>query len=220
MSKFKVSLKLQGLELEIEGSRDDIPLITANIGNQIAGLLHPATGIVEGEDPRNLGTSREIAATATMAESPRKTTRRRRASTATAGSPTGGSSTEQPLTWRHDPSKWGVPRQEWSAGDKILYLMHVAKAETSQSDLTAPAIGNAFNTLFRQSGLLNLRNMTRDLGRLKSRGGLVSDDPSQTPTVWFLTQNGEPAAQRLVEQALGRAPVTIGEKDEDREEGD
>jgi hypothetical protein len=38
MSKFKFKLKLQGLELEMEGSRDDIPLIAHNLGNQLTGL--------------------------------------------------------------------------------------------------------------------------------------------------------------------------------------
>ena len=35
MSKFKFKLKLQGLELEMEGAREDIPLMAQNLGNQL-----------------------------------------------------------------------------------------------------------------------------------------------------------------------------------------
>ena len=39
MSKFKFKLKLQGLELEMEGAREDIPLMAQNLGNQLTGTL-------------------------------------------------------------------------------------------------------------------------------------------------------------------------------------
>ena len=49
MAKFHVKLKLQGLELEVEGSRDDIPSIRQSLNQQLAGLLEPATDMAEGK---------------------------------------------------------------------------------------------------------------------------------------------------------------------------
>jgi hypothetical protein len=49
LSKFMIKLKLQGLELEIDGSREEMPNITQNLGRQIAGMLQPAGAIIEGE---------------------------------------------------------------------------------------------------------------------------------------------------------------------------
>jgi hypothetical protein len=48
MSKFTAKLKLTGLELEIEGSRDDVPLITSGVAARLAGAMMPAANIVEG----------------------------------------------------------------------------------------------------------------------------------------------------------------------------
>ena len=49
MSKFRIKMKLQGLELEIEGAREDASLISRNIGQQVASLMQPAGNIVDGE---------------------------------------------------------------------------------------------------------------------------------------------------------------------------
>jgi hypothetical protein len=37
-----VKLKLTGLEFELEGSGEDVPLLTKNIASQLAGVLTPA----------------------------------------------------------------------------------------------------------------------------------------------------------------------------------
>jgi hypothetical protein len=50
-SKFKITLKLQGFELQVEGSREDIPMLTKNVSAQLAGMLMPATNMVEGHAP-------------------------------------------------------------------------------------------------------------------------------------------------------------------------
>ena len=49
MSKFKIKMKLQGLELEIEGAREDSSNIGRNLGGQLANLLQPAIKIIDGE---------------------------------------------------------------------------------------------------------------------------------------------------------------------------
>jgi len=40
-------MKLQGLELGIEGSREDASLLSQNIGAQVAGLMAPVSNIIE-----------------------------------------------------------------------------------------------------------------------------------------------------------------------------
>jgi hypothetical protein len=50
MSKFHIKLKLQGLELEVEGTRDDLPVIRRSLGQQFEGLLNPATEIAQGRN--------------------------------------------------------------------------------------------------------------------------------------------------------------------------
>jgi hypothetical protein len=41
MPKFEVRLRLQGLELDIKGEREDIPRLTQGIAEQLAGVLQP-----------------------------------------------------------------------------------------------------------------------------------------------------------------------------------
>ena len=53
MSKFKVKLKIQGFELEIEGSREDAGLLSQNLGKQMNSILQPMGAIIEGEVVEN-----------------------------------------------------------------------------------------------------------------------------------------------------------------------
>jgi len=54
MAKFKMRLKVQGLELEVEGERQDIPLITAAVSKQLSSIVEPADVIVEAS-PKHIG---------------------------------------------------------------------------------------------------------------------------------------------------------------------
>ena len=51
MAKFEVEMELTGLKLKIKGEREDIPQISRNLGEQIAGLFQPAANIVQGQLP-------------------------------------------------------------------------------------------------------------------------------------------------------------------------
>ena len=121
MSKFKVRLKLQGLELEVEGNRDDVPLIADSVAEQVAGLLKPASNIVEGEivtDGR-----RPQSVESETSETKTKRARKKRQSQ----TPLGSNSKEEAVDWTHDPSKWGVPKQKWSTADKSLWILYVVE---------------------------------------------------------------------------------------------
>ena len=50
MSKFSVKIKLQGLEIEVEGSQDTAPRIAQRVGEQIAALVKPPLLIEMGKN--------------------------------------------------------------------------------------------------------------------------------------------------------------------------
>ena len=70
MGKFKVHLKLQGLELDIEGDRSDMPAINNAVAREITGLeptpavsgLMPATPLVPATESAAAAGLRESAA--------------------------------------------------------------------------------------------------------------------------------------------------------------
>ncbi len=40
-NKFKFKLKITGFEMEVEGSREEVEVITSNIGAQLRGMVQP-----------------------------------------------------------------------------------------------------------------------------------------------------------------------------------
>ena len=73
MSKIKIKLKLTGFELEIEGSKDDIPQIQQAIGQQIGSLLQPGTGYLDEAPQQTIKTIGPETVTApTRSSRPRK----------------------------------------------------------------------------------------------------------------------------------------------------
>lgn len=207
-NKFKVRVKLQGFELEMEGTRDDVPMIAHNVGQQLAGIIGPVAEIAQGEDV----TETEIApshtsgngSSAQVQPPPRKRAQRNRRPSGSSSAPRDASEETAPA-WNHDPSRWGVPTQEWSTADKALWLLYVISQETTQRDLSAGMLVTLFNDKFRQSGKIRPSNVSRDFGLLKTRApALVSDDTTKSTVHWFLTQAGEHKAQELVRRALGQ----------------
>lgn len=164
MSKFKIKMKLQGLELEIEGSREDMPIISQNIGQQMAGLLQPAGAIIEGEV-----VSGRVAAPAILAsespETPKRKTQRRRSQGTSGG--TSGKEASDAVDWRHDSSKFGMPKQDWSLVKKSIWLLYVVLEETKTAEMSAGQIERTFNKHFRQAGAIRGSNVSKYLGQQK-----------------------------------------------------
>lgn len=202
MSKFRMKLKLQGLELEIEGSREDASLISRSVGQQVASLLHPASGIIEGKDVLNGLPVLEISPP--LPSAPLKKARRRK-QTGTA-SPADGERSPA-VDFRHTPEKYGNPRQHWKTAEKSLWLLYVLKEAAGIGELTGPNLAKTFNKHFRQSGPIQTGHVGRDLGRLKvnETPSPVGEDTTKTPSTWFLTDQGIRRAQALVADALGQA---------------
>jgi hypothetical protein len=214
MSKFRIKMKLQGLELEVEGTREEAPLIAESLGRQFAGFLQPAAQIVEGETEALPSRGAVQPATGEDTSPSRKRTPRRKRSTASSDPDQASSDSDSALDWRHDPAKWGSPRQEWNTANKAIWLLYIAGNETDQKELSAKRITNTFNKHFKQAGLILVHNVVRDLGKQKvGKDATVSEDTTQDPAPWFLTDAGTRRAQQLVAEALGQtgtAPSDTG----------
>jgi hypothetical protein len=83
MSKFRIRMKLQGLELEIDGAREDASLIIQSVGQQMSNLLQPIDGIIDGEIASGPTLPSDMVALPTGA--PAKKSRRRRPSALASG---------------------------------------------------------------------------------------------------------------------------------------
>jgi hypothetical protein len=201
MAKFHIKLKLQGLEIEVDGTREDAPVIQQALTQQFAGLLNPATVIVEGEmstPPTNGNGVLPVA-------QPARRTRRKPSAVSSTGS---GGGREAAVDWKHDTSKYGSPLQEWKTSDKALWILYVAAAEANAPEMTGKQIELSFNKHFRQAGAIRANNVIRDLGKLKaSKNGVlpqVSQDTTKDPSTWYLTDAGRVSAQALVTQSRGQ----------------
>lgn len=202
MADFKVKFKLTGLEVEIEGSHEDLPIITQNITEQFANLLAPSTAIIEGERVVSSPNPANLASPSQSATSPRKKPKRRARPTQDAS---GSDSTTAAITWRHDDSKFATPQQDWKAVDKYLWLLFVLEESEGVTEYTASGLVNTFNKQFRQAGALNVKNCGRDIGQLKTKNpALVGEDTSVKPSKWYLTDAGKAEARRLIAVAKGQ----------------
>ena len=104
MAKFRVKMKLQGLELGIEGSREDASLLSQNIGAQVAVLMAPVSNIIEGETLKSLpnGTSEHLNANG----APKSGKRKRQSFTSS-----NDKIVSLAIDFRRDPDKYGIPNQ-------------------------------------------------------------------------------------------------------------
>lgn len=210
-SKFKIRLKVQSLELEVEGSRDDIPVIAHNVGQQIAGLFQPAVGIVEGSAPEI--NQPALPFTEAQLVSPQNGSKKKTPSRPRASKPpvSGNGAKVDAIDWRHDPAKWGNPQQDWSTSDKSIWLLYVVANETEKKALPSQQLVQTFNKHFYQAGRIRTQNINRDLGAKKrQKMPLVGEDTTQTPSTWFLTHEGDKKAQELIADARGITEPTYG----------
>lgn len=199
MSKFRLRMKLHGLEIEIEGAREDASSISQNIGAQLSSIMQPLTGIIEGETitarESSLPSPRQI-----LNSAPRKGRRRKQAS-ATPGESVGSSAFDFVIS----PEKYGSPTQKWSTSDKTIWLIYVLEANGKGNEFSSRTIVESFNKHFKQSGTVITGNVNRDLGRLKtnSKPPLVGENATNTPSTWYLTEEGRKKAQSLIAKSLG-----------------
>ena len=198
MAKFRIRFKLQALELEIDGEREDIPALASAVQQQFAGMLQPTEEIANG--------NKELSAAGPVidggiSKGKAKTTRKR-----SSGKAASDSSAVQPVEFRHDATKYGNPRQDWSIVDKGVWLLHVLKDSSLAAELTGPQIATTFNLHFKAAGAVHPPHVTRELGKAKLKNpSLVGEDKKQDPSLWYVTTEGEKYAQQLIQALLNPA---------------
>jgi len=201
MSKFRVKLKLSGLELEVEGSREDVPLLTNNIAAQLAGMMTPAASIAEGNaTPALMRQPTPVNETIMRPVASARTSRKRRATSASGE----GAANDGALIWQHDANTWGTPLQQWKAVEKVVYLLYVAKQVGVSEQMTVGQMVQTFERHFRTAGKLNKGNIVRDFTNLNSEPPpKVQMNGTAKPAAWYLTDAGVRVAENLVKAARG-----------------
>jgi len=186
-ANFKVTVKLEKLEIHVEGDREIAPEIANNVSHQIAEVFQPS-GLLEAPADGKNRVINVPAASVTPA-------RRQRRRTAGRAEPPGAASV--PIDWNHSASKWGTPIQGWKQWQKVLWLLSVVEQETqNKNGLTSTVIAEVFNRNFRASGLLRSANIARDLAGKADYFGSFGGN-------WFLKQGGKDEALKLVTEAKG-----------------
>jgi hypothetical protein len=196
MAKFKMRMKLSGLELELEGERSDLPLMTANIGQQFARLLEPASNIVKGDEPQ----IKEIPSTNAVIDQDKTSIRTRTRRTGSGASRTASA----PIVFTHDESKWGNPLQSWNPTNKAIWLLYVVGQAASVKELSAGEIAATFNSSYKVFGKVLPSNISRDLGKIKSGPeALFVSDSNGSSAKWSLSAKGLQEALKLINEAKG-----------------
>src|SRR6266446_10762212 len=143
MAKFRIRLRVQALELEIDGEREDIPLITRAVGQQFSGLIEPAEVAANGQKQLR------VESASTEADGSKGKPARR---TRTNKSP---ADTAEPIQFRHDSAKYGNPLQTWGVGDKCVWLLYVLKHGANTKEASAPQLVATFKLHFKAAGKLH-----------------------------------------------------------------
>jgi hypothetical protein len=184
MSKFVVKIKMQSLEIEVEGTQENGPRLAQRVGDQIGALLKPSLLIDAG---RNGG---PILEEPTHGGDKGKSNRRR------SGSGGGGAKSSDDVTFTHNPAQHGSPTQEWTTTQKAIWLLWLAN---SDKPLSGYSIAKAFNREFKSAKAINNGNVNRGLEkeRLKGAASTVGADTSDGTTRYYLTDAGKAVGAQL-----------------------
>lgn len=193
MGKFKIHLKVQGLELDVEGDRPDIVEINNAVSREFAGLIQPAAALMGGTDSPTPPVIDAEISNGKKARSPRRRS---------GGSHSSSESEAQAIDFRHDPEKYGNPTQAWKVAEKAIWLLYVLKDSQSTSEASAAQLVATFNKHFKQAKTIYVRHVSRDLGQAKIQNpSLVGENNG----LWYLTNEGDRQAQQLIQGVMSPA---------------
>ncbi|PVD51500.1 hypothetical protein DC498_13825 [Terrimonas sp.] len=194
MSKFKFKFKVTGLEIEIEGSREEVGLISNAIGDQFKNMIQPAAKIIdEDADFQVVDEQLKINGGKNSGEKGKRKKKTR------VQSSNGKSEKSEPIDFKNDVEKYGAPIQSWSTLEKSLWLLYVLQSAENIDECSTAQISDTFNKHFKQQGTIRGTNVSRDLGKKKSgTDALVGENTTSTPTKWYLTQKGIQEVQNLI----------------------
>jgi hypothetical protein len=190
MGKFKIHLKLQGLELDIEGDRSDMPAINNAVAREITGLIQPAAALTNGAEPP--ATPPTIEGEIDNGKKPRP---RKRPSGSRSSSDISG----QAVDFRHDPAKYGNPSQSWSVTQKAIWLIYVLKGIQGLNEIAASQLLATFNENFKQAKTIHPPHLSRDLGFAKVQNPAPVGEHKG---MWYLTDEGERQAKELIQSVV------------------
>lgn len=197
MGKFRFRVKLQGLEVEIDGEREDIPALTAAVEKQFGGLVLPAEVISDNNRQLIDASGKNGSGSSSEEESKRKRGLRRERRTAT-----GDGAPAVALEFRHDAANYGNPIQGWTVAEKCIWLLYVVKEITGTKEVSGPVLAATFNFYFKAAGRIHPPHVTRDLARAKVQNPApIGEDKGN----YYLTDEGGKQAQQLIQNALNPA---------------
>ena len=190
MGKFKVRLKLQGFELDIEGDRADMPAITSAVAQEITGLIQPTAALTNGI---------EVVSTKTTIEGETENTKKQRAKKKSGGSRSSGDPGGQAVDFRHDSARYGNPSQSWSVTQKAIWLLYVLKDIQGLNEIAATQLVATFNENFKQAKTIHPPHLSRDLGSAKVQNPAPVGEHRG---LWYLTEEGERQAKDLIQSVI------------------
>jgi|ERR1022692_474156 hypothetical protein len=197
MGKFRFRVKLQGLEVEIDGDREDLPVLTAAVEKQFGGLMLPVEVVSDNHRQLTDGSGGNDSGTSQEEGGKRKRTPRRERRAAT-----GDGAPAVPVEFRHDPAKYGNPVQGWGVAEKCIWLLYVIKGITATKEVSGPALAATFNQYFKPAGKIHPPHVTRDLAKVKVQNPApIGEDKGN----YYLTDEGDKQAQQLIQNALNPA---------------
>jgi len=183
MSKFSVRIKLQGLEIEVEGSQELAPRIAQRVGEQIGALVKPPLLIEMG---KNNGAGSE------SSEEDKGKSKKKK-----SGGGGGSRASADDVTFTHDPVQHGGPVQAWTTTQKAIWLLYVVNPD---KPLSGYSIAKAFNKYFKSAGAIIAGNVNNGLEkeRLKGTSATVGVDMSDGTSRYYLTETGKAMGAKLV----------------------
>jgi hypothetical protein len=191
--KFKLGeIRISGIELEIEDEREQATAALAALQSQLAGVVQPAVS------------KAFLGAGATIIDNPASpqngsalpARKRRKLGTSAPGKTAEGA--VEPVSFVHDPIKFGNPQESWSHPKKGVWLLWVVEQAAAKTQMTISEIVNTFNQHYRQFGTMTASNLSRDFGSLRKKTPPpVGVDTNREPQVWYLHDSGKAWAQQL-----------------------
>lgn len=189
MGKFRLRLKLTGLEVEIDGDREDLGAIRSAAVSQFAGAIEPVLVAADGD--------RALPEAAKLIDSGGARQRPRGRGSRVGGSR--GAAAGESVEFRHEPARFGNPLQTWSVSDKCIWLLYVLKSLGAATEASGPQIVATFNKEFKLAGRLHPPVVARELTKLK---GANPAAVAQNGEAWYLLDAGERRAKELLQSVL------------------
>ena len=190
--KIKVRLKITGLELDFEGTQDDVPQVGRNLGQAISNLLTAGPNLAGGQIPTVTVNAQD---NGTPAGGGRRSPNRARRS--------GTKEDKRTVKWAYDGQAYGLPRQSWSGNDKAIWILYVAEKTLNLNRMGASQIANTFNEHYQAAKRIHRGNVYNGLDALRSS--------EKTPVgktddgMFFLTEEGYKVVEKLINNPQAEA---------------